>query len=258
MSALTAARTAVANKGPILSTIGYKAAASQTFYNGAMVAKNTAGYLVPAATTAGLTVVGVCDLDNQNSLVTDGVAGSSSVKVKSGIFAMVNGSSTDAVTIADLEELVYVLDDQTISRLPGAGRPVAGILKKLEGGVPYVAMGHGAASPNVNPAGAGTAWQGTGSVDAVGAPGAIPVTTHITELTVDGTDAHTLADGLFIGQEKVITVVAGTNTPVSTVTPATPNGFANVTALGALGDCVVLVWTADGWSLKSHAGVTVA
>ncbi len=261
MSALSAARTDISNKGPIFTTIGYKAKASKVFYNGALVAVDTGGYLVPANKTAGQRVVGVCDLDNLTSKDTTGTSdGDVVIKVKAGVFPFACGTSTNALTIADLYKQVYVEDDQTVNRLPGTTAVVAGYLVKVEGTQFFVAVGVGAGSPGAVAASASTAWQGAGSVETVSAPGAISPNTHITLLSaIDGTDAFTMADGLFIGQQKIVEVsVAGTNTPIGTVTPATPVGHANVTAFGGLGDSAIWTWTSTGWVLSASFGVTVA
>jgi hypothetical protein len=256
MTALAAARFDLSNKGPTPFSIGYKAEASQTFYNGAMVAKNSSGYLVPAATTAGLRVVGVCDLGNKNSVLSSSTQGDTVINVRSGIFAMKSGTSTDAVTIADLENDVYVLDDQTISRLPGSGRAIAGVLKKIEGSLFHIAIGTGTAAPSRSGAGGGTAYQGAGSTETISSAGALSVNTEISLVSVTGTTAYTLADGLFKGQRKIVTCTAGASTPVGTVTPATPSGFATVTAIGAAGDSVELIWTGAAWVLGPSFGVT--
>jgi hypothetical protein len=259
MSALAAARTTISNKGPIFTTFGYKAKATKVFYNGALVAVDTGGYLVPATKTVGQRVVGVVDLGNLPSLDTTGdTDGDHVLSVKAGVFPFASGTSTNLLTIADLMKQVYVEDDQTVNRLPGATGVVAGYLVKVESTQFFVAVGIGAGSPGSVAASGSTAWQGVGSTENVAAPGAISVLTHETLLTtIDGTDAFTLADGLFIGQEKIVRVSAtGANTPVGTITPATPLGFATVTALGVIGDLAVFVWTVSGWIIRSLNGVT--
>lgn len=257
MTALAAPRKNMSNKSKLVGSLGFKTKATKVFYNGALVAVDTTGYLVPAAATAGLRVVGMCDLANRPSKDTTGESdGDTQLDVKFGIFPFVNGTSTDACTIADLGNDVYVLDDQTISRLPGAGRPIAGQLLKFEGTVPYVAIG--IRLPNKANNSAGTAYQGPGSVEAGVASGAVSVATEITTLNLaTGAQALTLPNGLFLGQRKTIVVIAIAGSPVGTLTPATPSGFATVTALGAVGDSVELVWAGAGaWYLASSFGCT--
>ncbi|MES1205017.1 MAG: hypothetical protein ABUS79_03690 [Pseudomonadota bacterium] len=258
MSALAAARTNVSNKGKLIQTIGYKCKASTTFYSGALVAVDTTGYLVPATTTAGHRVVGWVELSNAISFVSAAVDGTDSLEVRTGIVPMFMGTSTDLPTIADVGRKVYALDDQTVSRLPGAGRPVAGELVKIEGSLAYIGIGFYTPNFAADDSGSGgSAYQGDGTVAATAAPGAISVATAITTLAVDGTDAYTLADGLFLGQRKTCVVISGANTPVGTITPATPSGFATVTALGAVGDSVEFIWGGAGaWYIASSFGCT--
>jgi hypothetical protein len=241
---------------PPIFEIGLGVAATQVIYGGALVAKNSSGFLVPAAATAGLRVVGWAELENHPKVDTTGLAdGAVKISVRMGIFPMKIGTSTDAVTAADEGNDVYVLDDQTISRLPGAGRPIAGQLFLVETGKAWVGIGIN--TPNRR-TGQGTAWQGPGSVEAAVASGAVSVNTEITTLNLaTGAQALTLANGLFLGQRKTIVVVQIAGSPVGTLTPATPSGFATVTALGAVGDSVELIWAGAGaWYLANSFGCT--
>ena len=259
MSALAAHRTDFENKGPLINTIGYKAKANKVFYNGAMVAVDSSGYLVPAAATAGLRVAGCCDLGNKDKVDTTGTSdGDIMITVLAGVFPQHIGTSTDAVNQADVLNDVYVLDDNTISRLPGAGRPVAGQLIAVVGSLAWVGIGFSLPHPK-NSEGAGTAYQGKGTVEAVAAAGPLSVNTEITTLAVTGTTAYTLANGLFIGQRKTVVVISGASTPAGTITPATPSGFATVSALGTVGDSVEFIWAGTGaWYIANSQGVTIA
>lgn len=253
MSALAASRKNFSNKGPVLLDFGFPAKASKVFYPGALVMKGTDGYLIPAATTAGGRVMGVVELENHPSVDTTGTSdGDVTLCVRMGIFPFAIGASTDAVTKADEGNDVYVLDDQTISRLAGSGRPVAGQLFLVEGTTAWVSIGY--YTPKRSGNAAGTAYQGDGSVEAVSAAGALSVNTHITTLAVTGTTAYTLANGLFLGQRKIVTVLSGASTPVGTVTPATTVGVTTVTGLGVPGESCEFIWGGAGaWYL---VGVT--
>jgi len=69
---------------------------------------------------------------------------------------------------------------------------------------------------------------GSAAVDAIAAPGACSLTRTVTELSVDGTDAFTLAAPTYTGQRKIIRCVAAANTPAGTLTvtsPDTTTGF---------------------------------
>ena len=96
------------------------------------------------------------------------------------------------------------------------------------------------------------------AVQAIAAPGAINPSIRNCTVNVDGTDPYTLADGVTLGDEVHVICIAGANIPVGTVTPVTRvAGYSNVTAIGAVGDCVSFRWTATGWFPFAMAGVTL-
>lgn len=259
MTALAASFKNFSNKSKVFGSLGLPTKAGKVFYSGASVAFDVTGYLVPAAATAGLRTAGIADLANRPSLDTTGLNdGDKLIDVKWGIFPRVNGTSTDACTQADVGNDVYLLDDQTISRLPGAGRAIAGQLVKFEGSVPYVLM----FMPHKAGTSSGSLYQGAGSFEALVAAGAISVATEVTQITAAGAIAMTLADGLFLGQRKTVTSGAGTGAPNATITPTTRGGgYATVSALGALGDTVEFIWanpTSPAWYIADSQGVTIA
>lgn len=59
--------------------------------------------------------------------------------------------------------------------------------------------------------------------DAVVAPGALSLTRVVTELSVDSTDAFTIAAPTRTGQRKIIRCVAAANTPAGTLTVSSPD-----------------------------------
>lgn len=66
----------------------------------------------------------------------------------------------------------------------------------------------------------------TGGVDAVSAAGALDLTKYVTELTVSGTKAYTLAAPTVAGQRKRIVCVSAASTPLGTVTISSPDDTA--------------------------------
>jgi hypothetical protein len=90
----------------------------------------------------------------------------------------------------------------------------------------------------------------TGSlVDSVSAAGALDLTKYVTELTVSGTLAFTLAAPTYAGQRKVIRCVSAASSPLGTVTvssPDTTTGFvcASTFQFDAVGQAVELQATA--------------
>lgn len=94
-----------------------------------------------------------------------------------------------------------------------------------------------------------------GGVDAVSAAGALSLFHYVTELTVSGTKAYTLAAPTVAGQRKKIVCVSAASTPLGTVTVASPDttaGFAlsstfTFTAVGQSIDLIAttgLLWRA--------------
>lgn len=63
-------------------------------------------------------------------------------------------------------------------------------------------------------------------VEAVSAAGALSLNAYLTELTVSGTKAYTLAAPTFAGQRKKITCVSAASSPLGTVTVSSPDDTA--------------------------------
>jgi hypothetical protein len=106
--------------------VAYGVAAAAKLYAGAQVALNAAGYLVPAGTAGANKVVGVSRrlVDN-----TAGIAGALTAEVEVGVFPMNIGAGVDALTIANLYQPVFAIDDNTVGATDGsASRAFAGIL----------------------------------------------------------------------------------------------------------------------------------
>ena len=89
------------------------------------------------------------------------------------------------------------------------------------------------------------------------AAGALPITDPVILLTVDGTEAYTLADGQQAGQILTIVCVAGTNTPAGTLTPQNLNGYSTI-AFNAVGDSVTLMFHSAKWNIIAQNSVTLA
>lgn len=123
--ALTAARDTAARTGVDVS-VGM--ASNTVIYAGSLVAINTSGYAVPASDTAGYKVIGRAQATVDNS----GTAGNGalSINVRRGVFLWANG---DSFTIADVGNLAYVEDDQTVQKAASATHDVvAGIIIDVE------------------------------------------------------------------------------------------------------------------------------
>ncbi len=86
--------------------------------------------------------------------------------------------------------------------------------------------------------------------------GAISLAKRISKLSVTGTVAYTLANGIWIGQEKLLVCSVAASTPVGTVT-LTVLGGTTITAFGVVGESSQLVWDGAQW-LACNLGVAVA
>lgn len=106
MTALAAAKKSVNRQnGEVYS---FKQGAEK-IWEGALVMVNAAGYAVNATDTAGGVIAGIADETVDNSA---GSVGDKSIKLRrKGIFEFVFGGTA---TIADVNTLVYVVDNQTV------------------------------------------------------------------------------------------------------------------------------------------------
>ena len=90
---------------------------------------------------------------------------------------------------------------------------------------------------------------------ALSGAGAVNLTDMLTSLTTTGaSQALTLADGT-VGQIKIITHTVDGGSAV--LTPTTKIGFSTIT-FTAVGDAVTMIYTAAGWAIVGHRGVTIA
>jgi hypothetical protein len=88
-----------------------------------------------------------------------------------------------------------------------------------------------------------------GGVDAISAAGACSLTSYVTELTISGTKAYTLAAPTVAGQRKRIVCVAATAIPAGTLTITSPDdtaGFVCATTFvfSVVGQAIELIATA--------------
>lgn len=96
-------------------------ATGSTIYTGAIVAINSAGKAVPASDTENLVVIGRADAFTVNNKII----------AKSGAFIYDNGSSAEALSVADINKTVYVVDDHTVGKVGGTNAVACGILRDV-------------------------------------------------------------------------------------------------------------------------------
>jgi hypothetical protein len=121
MAALTADRNTPRRDGTELN-LGL--AASTKIYGGSIICRNASGYVVPGSTSTTLKALGVAQQQVDNSA---GSAGAKKVQIRKGTFRFGNSASGDLITIADIGNDCFIVDDQTVAKTNGsATRSVAG------------------------------------------------------------------------------------------------------------------------------------
>ncbi|MGP8432027.1 hypothetical protein ACT2FY_42810 [Paraburkholderia fungorum] len=106
----------------------YPVAAATTIYAGSIATLTATGY-ARGGKQGGTRAVGVAQNNVDNSA---GVDGAKTVNVKRGCFQFLN-FVTDLVTVADIGNDCYVVDDETVARTNGgATRVIAGKIAAIE------------------------------------------------------------------------------------------------------------------------------
>lgn len=105
-------------------------AAAVLVYAGAIVMRNSSGYLTKGATATGHFGVGRAEQRADNS---GGSAGAVTVKYRPGVFQFANSAAGDAIAIADIGKPCFVVDDQTVAKTDGTGtRSLAGFIDDVD------------------------------------------------------------------------------------------------------------------------------
>lgn len=113
MTALTANRNTPQLMDPAPAPRTGAVAAAQKIYAGAIVMRNASGYLVKGATATGLVGAGRAEGLVDNSA---GLAGAVTVEFAPGVFRFENSSAADEITAADIGNVCYAVDDQTVAK----------------------------------------------------------------------------------------------------------------------------------------------
>lgn len=112
--------------------------ASTTMFRATMISLDVSGFAFPTTGSLARRVVGVSTEAKANT----GAAGAKTIRVERGCFGLVNGTGDDAITVADVGQVCYALDDQTVTRTSQNGTlPFAGRVARLEGGLIFVEVG---------------------------------------------------------------------------------------------------------------------
>jgi hypothetical protein len=105
-------------------------AAATVIYAGALVMRNAGGYLVKGQTATGLVGVGVADARADNAA---GANGAITARYRAGSFRFANSTAADAITIAEVGDVCYAVDDQTVAKTHATNtRSAAGIIEAVD------------------------------------------------------------------------------------------------------------------------------
>lgn len=125
----------------------YKIKANVQIFKDSIVCIDSAGRAQPGGLVAAgaLRAVGKSSawLDNRTgSPYFSGLADATDVETEYGIFEWANSAGGDAITAANVGQVAYVVDDQTVALTDGGGtRCVAGIITEVRASKPWILMG---------------------------------------------------------------------------------------------------------------------
>lgn len=102
----------------VIEQLSVPVAAATKIYRGGLVCLNLSGYAVPGSASAVLRAIGRAEATQDN---TSGSAGDLNVEVSRGTFRFANSAGDDAITLADVGQPCYVVDDQTVARTDANG-----------------------------------------------------------------------------------------------------------------------------------------
>ena len=83
--------------------------------------------------------------------------------------------------------------------------------------------------------------------------GALSLYTELSYMSVTGTQAYTLADGLYVGQKKYCRCTVAASTPDGTLTPASVSGFATAN-FDATEEAYIFIWNGAAWECAHVTG----
>ena len=136
MAALAAPRATPRRDGV---TFARPVAAAALIYQGSLVCLLATGYATPGAVSTTLVADGLAKDTVDNS---DGAAGDLIVEVERGVFCFENSAAADAITIAEIGDNCYIVDDQTVAKTSGsATRSVAGKIEDVDAQGVWVRIG---------------------------------------------------------------------------------------------------------------------
>jgi len=198
MMALTADQDTPARDGNSFKFGVYQAS---KIYGGSIVMLNATGYAVKGATATGQIAVGRAKYQVDNS---SGASADLNVEVETGVFLYANSADTDLITIAEIGDVCYIVDDNTVAKTNGTNtRSAAGVIADVDSdGVwvrfgPEITLGGLAAANNLSDVTAATARANIGA--------------NLVALTIEVTTL--VGTGVY----RIVSPVAGTITKIKSV-----------------------------------------
>jgi hypothetical protein len=136
MGALSADRNTAERTGDLISA---GCAAAVKCYAGGIAVLDASGNIKPGVAATGLICVGRFEGYADNSA---GLAGAVNATARRGTFRFANSAAGDAITAAEIGDVCYIVDDQTVAKTDGgAARSVAGLIDDVDSAGVWVRMG---------------------------------------------------------------------------------------------------------------------
>lgn len=136
MAALTTDRATAERQGDEYS---YDVAASVICRAGGIAVLDASGNVKPGVTGTGLMCPGIFPEKVDNSA---GAAAAVKAKIRPGVFRFGNSASTDLITKAEIGDVCYIVDDQTVAKTNGTStRSAAGTIVAVDSTGVWVRMG---------------------------------------------------------------------------------------------------------------------
>lgn len=102
--------------------------ANQAVFAGALLMRSAAGQIL-----AGATATGSFGIGRAEEQVASTTAGVTPVKYKPGVFRYANSTAADLITAAEIGNVCYIVDDQTVAKTSGTNtRSPAGVVDSVD------------------------------------------------------------------------------------------------------------------------------
>jgi hypothetical protein len=103
--------------------------AAVTAYKGGILMRNAAGFLTPGAAATGSVGAGRAE----ETLTNGGSAGDKNIRFREGTFLFKNSASSDLIAVAQIGDVCWIVDDETVAKTDGSGtRSPAGFVADVD------------------------------------------------------------------------------------------------------------------------------